>query len=119
MHLSNLFDNQTECCYGNNMKTLELKVARIGNSRGVRIPADTLLRYGISDGVMMDEREDGILLRPRDGVGRKLSLEETARAIARSTEDWTYLDTASADGLDGLPWEDVAEGPQNYGGNRQ
>ena len=31
------------------MKPIRLKVARIGNSRGVRIPAPTLQRYRIGD----------------------------------------------------------------------
>lgn len=30
------------------MKIAPLKVTRIGNSRGVRLPADTIRRYGIS-----------------------------------------------------------------------
>jgi antitoxin component of MazEF toxin-antitoxin module len=38
------------------MRTTELKVARIGNSRGVRLPAGVLQRYGIAGAVLMDER---------------------------------------------------------------
>ena len=45
------------------MKPVELKVARIGNSRGVRI-LRTLARFHIGDSVVMEERADGILLRP-------------------------------------------------------
>lgn len=101
------------------MKAVELKVARIGNSRGVRIPADTLLRYGIREGVVMEEREDGILLKPLAASENKLSLEDTARAIAMSTEDWSDLEIAAADGLDGLPWDGAAEGRQNYGSGRR
>ena len=43
---------------------VKLKVARIGNSRGVRQPAASLRRYRIGDSVVMEERSDGILLRP-------------------------------------------------------
>ena len=46
------------------MKTTELKVARIGNSRGVRLPAEVLRRYAIGDSVVMEERDEGLLLRP-------------------------------------------------------
>ncbi|MEX2154101.1 MAG: AbrB/MazE/SpoVT family DNA-binding domain-containing protein, partial [Gemmatimonadaceae bacterium] len=47
------------------MKPIELKVARVGNSRGIRIPAATLARYRIGEFVVMEERSEGILLRPR------------------------------------------------------
>ena len=41
------------------MKPIELKVTRIGNSRGLIIPAATLERYRIGDSVVMEERTDG------------------------------------------------------------
>jgi antitoxin component of MazEF toxin-antitoxin module len=83
----------------------ELKVARIGNSRGVRIPADTLKRYGIGDTVIMEERSDGILLRPAGSPPARLSWEQTAREMASAEEDWSDWDAALADGLDTVPWE--------------
>lgn len=101
------------------MKRVELKVARIGNSRGVRLPAATLKRYHIADAVIMEERGDGILLRPRGRVDQKLTWEETAREMAASTEDWTAWDSVAADGLDEIPWARrrpprVAEAPADY-----
>ena len=87
------------------MKRVELKVARIGNSRGVRLPAATLKRYHIADAVIMEERGDGILLRPRGRIDQKLSWEDTAREMASSSEDWTAWDGVAADGLDAIPWE--------------
>jgi len=89
------------------MKSIELKIARIGNSRGVRIPATTLERYRIGDSVVMEERTEGILLRPRRSAGPKLSWEDTALAMSVEPEDWSDLDTALADGLDEIPWEPV------------
>jgi len=88
------------------MKTVELKVAGVGNSRGVRLPAETLRRYHIYDAVLMEERLDGILLRPESPppVG-KLSWEETSREMARCQEDWSEWDVATGDGLSGIPWE--------------
>jgi antitoxin component of MazEF toxin-antitoxin module len=59
--------------------TLKLKVARIGNSRGVRLPASSLRRYQIGETVLMEERSDGILLRPTGPAVPKLSWEDTAR----------------------------------------
>lgn len=87
------------------MKPVELKVARIGNSRGVRLPAATLERYRIGEYVLMEERSDGILLRPAGAAAPLLSWDETARQMAASNEDWSDLDVTIADGLEVVPWE--------------
>jgi antitoxin MazE len=85
--------------------TIELKVVRIGNSRGVRLPAESLRRHGIGAAVVMEERVDGILLRPVGaGVGAKLSWEETAAAMAAAGESWTEFESTTGDGLEELPW---------------
>jgi antitoxin component of MazEF toxin-antitoxin module len=89
------------------MTAIHLKVARIGNSRGVRLPAQTLARYRIGDSVVMEERAEGILLRPRRTAGPKLSWEDTARQMADSTEDWSDMDIALDDGLDEISWDAV------------
>ncbi len=86
------------------MAPIELKVARIGNSRGVRLPAAALRRYGIGAAVVMEERSDGILLRRPGLAVEKLSWEETAQAMSAAAEDWREFDTVSADGLDEVPW---------------
>lgn len=93
------------CNYNSYMRSLELKVARIGNSRGVRLPAATLERYGIGESVMMEERSDGILLRPHGSSSQKLSWEETAREMAAAGEDWSEWDAAAGDGISNTPWE--------------
>jgi len=86
------------------MDPIELKVARIGNSRGVRLPAKTLERYGIGDRVIMEETADGILLRPDRTATPKLTWQATARAMAASGEDWSEWDAASGDGLADIRW---------------
>ncbi|MEP6778307.1 MAG: AbrB/MazE/SpoVT family DNA-binding domain-containing protein [Gemmatimonadaceae bacterium] len=101
------------------MKPVELKIARIGNSRGVRLPAATLERFGIGDRVIMEERSDGILLRARGASPERLSWAETAKAIVASSEDWSDWDSALADGLDGIVWDEpkqkrVAEPHSKY-----
>ena len=98
-------DGRARRNYSYYMKPVELKVARIGNSRGVRLPAPTLARYRIGATVVMEERSDGILLRPPGSVSPKLSWEETARAMAAEAEDWGAWDVTLADGLDEIPWE--------------
>ena len=87
------------------MKPVELKVSPIGNSRGVRIPAATLARYRIGAAVVMEERSDGILLRPLGGGPAKLSWADTAQAMAAAGEDWAGWDAAMADGLETVPWD--------------
>jgi mRNA interferase MazF len=89
------------------MKHAELKVTRIGNSRGVRLPATTLARYDIGEAVAMEERSDGILLRPIKRAPVKLSWEETAREMATVPEDLSGWDTTLADGLDDIPWDEA------------
>ena len=86
------------------MKTQELKVSRIGNSRGVRLPAATLRRYRIGGTVLMQEKAEGIMLRPVTVPDGKLSWEDTARAMAARAEDWSEWDATAADGLESVPW---------------
>ncbi|MEX1045248.1 MAG: AbrB/MazE/SpoVT family DNA-binding domain-containing protein [Chthoniobacterales bacterium] len=80
------------------MQTLELKLARIGNSRGIRLPADLIRRHGLDDGVVLEDRGDSLVLRPK-AKPQKLSWVETAREMAASGQDWTGWDCALADGL--------------------
>ena len=98
------FDSPTRRYYGNYMKPVELKVTRIGNSRGVRLPAATLERYQVAESLIMEERSDGILLRPPGAALAKLSWAETAREMAASGEDWSDWDALN-DGLEVIPWE--------------
>lgn len=101
------------------MKPVELKITRIGNSHGVRLPAATLKRYCIGAAVVMEERSDGIFLRPTGPAVEKLSWEATANAMAAATEDWSDWDSVDADGLTEIPWETatprrVAEPKRSY-----
>jgi antitoxin component of MazEF toxin-antitoxin module len=89
------------------MPNQKLKVARIGNSRGVRLPAETLERYRIGDSVIMEERAEGILLRPSGSATPKLSWEETAKAMSQADEDWAEWQATSADGVAALSWDEV------------
>jgi antitoxin MazE len=86
------------------MTPVELKLIRIGSSRGVRLPADTLQRYGVGESVLMEERSDGILLRPTGVAVTKLSWAETAHEMAAATDDWSEWGSAMGDGLDTMSW---------------
>lgn len=82
--------------------SLEFKVVPIGNSRGVRLPKAVLDKYAIRDAVVVEEREEGLLLRSKKD--RRLSWEETFKAMAYEREDWSDLDGTLNDGLDKEPW---------------
>ena len=75
-----------------------LKIVRIGNSRGVRLPKDLLDRYGFRDELIAEETEEGLLLTPRPET--KFTWEETFQAIAEEAEPWDDFDVAVADGLE-------------------
>jgi hypothetical protein len=65
----------------------------------------------------MEERADGILLRPARHTPVKLSWEDTAREMAAATEDWNEWSSADGDGLAAVPWSDpkrVAEPQATY-----
>jgi antitoxin component of MazEF toxin-antitoxin module len=87
------------------MDPIELKITRIGNSRGIRLPASTIKRYQIGSSVVMEQRSDGIFLRPAGPAVEKLSWDETAREMEAAAEDWSDWDSLSADGLDEIPWD--------------
>jgi len=98
------------------MQMTELRVAKIGNSRGVRLPAEVLRRYAFGDTAIMVESVDGILLKPKRQAEDKLSWADTAKAMSAAAEDWSDFDAVSADGLDGVPWKTagVAEERSGY-----
>ena len=85
------------------MKSMELTVTRIGKSRGVRFPAEVLRRYHIKNTVIMEQRPDGLVLRPKEI--KKLSWEETYKQMAQSNEDWSDWESLS-EGLNLLPGEE-------------
>ena len=77
---------------------IELKVVRIGNSRGIRFPKAILERYAIKDAVVLETRDDGLLVRNKKD--KRLSWGDTFQEMAREREDWSDLESAAADGLD-------------------
>jgi antitoxin MazE len=81
---------------------LELKVVPIGNSRGVRLPKAVLDKYAIRDAVLVEQREEGLLLRSKRD--RRLSWDATFKAMAHERENWSDLDGTLNDGLDNEPW---------------
>lgn len=65
----------------------------------------------------MEEKSDGILLRPTGPTVEKLSWEDTAREMAASGEDWNAWEATVGDGLQHISWsakDRVAEAPSPY-----
>ena len=77
--------------------TLDIKIVPIGNSKGVRLPKKLLDRYAIKDQVVLEQREEGILLRSKQD--KRLSWEDTYKEMAEKHEDWSDLDVTLDDGL--------------------
>jgi antitoxin MazE len=83
--------------YRNYMTTHELTICQIGNSRGIRLPAGVLKKYGLNRLVILEEKPDELILRPvRE---KKLSWSETFQEMAKEREDWSHLETTTGDGL--------------------
>lgn len=78
------------------------KVIRIGNSRGIRLPADVLASYNLRDGdeIQIDRRQEGILL----SVVRRtetISYEDAYRAMqleVAERAEWDEWDGVAGDG---------------------
>ncbi|KQC12373.1 MAG: hypothetical protein APR63_11115 [Desulfuromonas sp. SDB] len=79
------------------VKTKNVKLIQIGNSKGIRLPKPLLKKYGFSESIIIEELENGILLKRTD---KKLSWEDTYKAIAMENEDWSDFDVALMEGID-------------------
>ena len=76
----------------------EVKLIPIGNSKGLRLPKALLDKYGWSDRLVLEELEESVVLRGKET--HNLSWEETSRAMAAESEDWSDFDITIADGVD-------------------
>ena len=76
----------------------EIKLIPIGNSRGIRLPKKLLDKYGWNDRLTLEEMEEGVILRGNET--HSLSWEETCRAMAEESEDWSDFDATIADGVE-------------------
>jgi antitoxin MazE len=80
------------------IRTKDIKLIPIGNSKGIRLPKEILQKYGFSESVVLEEKEEGVLLhRKKDN---KLTWEETFKAMSEEKENWNDLDVTLMDGLE-------------------
>lgn len=74
-----------------------LKIVRVGNSKGVRLPKGRLARHRIGATVTVHSRERGILLAP--SKAKRLGWDDTFRAMAAAKDDdLAVFDPTVADG---------------------
>ncbi len=79
-------------------RSQSINIVPIGNSKGIRIPKPLLQKYGFSESLILEETEQGLLLRK--STDTKLSWEDTYQAMALENENWTDFDVALLDGLE-------------------
>lgn len=87
------------------MKTYEISLARIGNSRGIRLPAQLIRKYGFESGILLEDRGNVVMLTSQSPPETKLSWEETARQMADAKEDWSDWESTLHDGMEDIPWK--------------
>jgi antitoxin MazE len=85
---------------------MRAKLIRIGNSRGIRVPRQLLVLYGIQEDseLELEQRMEGILIRPVRKPRGKLSWNDAYRQMAAEraeSKEWSDWGAASADGLEG------------------
>jgi len=62
------------------------KLISIGNSKGIRLPKMLLQKYDFGDTLLLEETEDGVLIRKIHD--NKLSWEQTYQEMAAEKEKW-------------------------------
>ena len=85
------------------IRTRDIKLIPIGNSKGVRIPKELLQKYDLNNALLLEETDRGLLLRKKGD--NKLSWEDTYKAMADEKENWDDFDTTLLDGLEDEDFE--------------
>jgi len=80
------------------IRARDIKLVPIGNSKGVRIPKELLQKYGLNNSLLLEETDRGLLLLKKED--RKLSWENTYKAMANEKEHWDDFDTTLLDGIE-------------------
>ena len=55
-------------------------------------------KYGFSESVVLEEKEEGVLLHRKED--KKLTWEETFKSISEERENWNNFDVTVMDGLE-------------------
>ena len=73
----------------------KVKLIKIGNSQGLRLPKWIISKYGFGNHIILEEMQEGILLRT--GKKNKFSWEDTYKAMAETEEEWDDWQNAEID----------------------
>jgi len=76
----------------------DTRLITIGDSKCIKLPNSLLQKYGFSNWLLLEETQQGILLRKK--VDNKLPYEDTYKAMAQAQEDWSDFDQTLRDGLE-------------------
>ncbi len=87
----------------NLIRTRDIKLVQIGNSKGIRIPKFLIQKYNFNKELLLEETEKGLLLKKKED--KQLSWEETYKAMADEKENWDDFDLTIMDGLDSEEFE--------------
>ncbi len=79
-------------------RTKDIKLIPIGNSKGIRLPKKILQKYGFSESVVLEEKEEGVLLHRKED--KKLTWDETFKSMSEEKENWGDFDVTLMDGLE-------------------
>lgn len=82
----------------NQIRSKDIKLVPIGNSKGIRIPKALLQKYGLKNSLLIEETDKGLLLRNKEES--KLSWEDTYKIMANEKENWDDFNTTLLDGLE-------------------
>jgi antitoxin MazE len=80
------------------LRSRDIKIVHIGNSLGVRLPKALLQKYGFTHSLILEETNQGLLLRKKQDD--KLSWADTYKAMTNEGEDWSEYDQTLLDGLE-------------------
>ena len=76
----------------------DTKLIPIGNSKGIRLPKKIIQKYGFSESIVLEEREEGVLLHRKED--KKLTWEQTFKSMSEEKENWNDFDVTLMDGLE-------------------
>ena len=79
-------------------RTKDIKLIPIGDSKGICLPKKILQKYGFSESVVLEEKEEGVLLHRKED--KKLTWEETFKSMSEEKEIWNVFDVTLMDGLE-------------------
>ena len=82
------------------MENTELQLIQIGNSKGIRIPAEIIKKYKMGKSLILESCADYLIIHPKKN--KKMTWKQTfeSMAKAKTKEDWTVLDHMADEGLD-------------------